>query len=261
MNALFDAKRTPMAAGGKSTLRRAGRFLRVAILVLFGFSGGILLFAPWPTVWSMALDRAYQYLPPGMEVAWDNIPQAGPNWLSMSGLSVRAPMLNKPLVLEKLTVRLAFTPLVTIIVGTGRDLKIKVYKNMRVDISGGLALGALPLKREIKGFVNIRGDILLDRQRMRPKSGVVDLSSESIDIPGVMEAGQLSASLELNQDSLEIPAFSCQTPVPVKGSGRVRLDYADLPDSFYEVRGQATIGTEVRSFERSGRLYQASENF
>jgi hypothetical protein len=232
---------------------RIKRWLASALLFLAGLLLGVALFLPWEMVWSKVLNTANQKLS-SLHITWTAVEDAGPLSLTVIGLKVQTKALPQPVTIQSLDLEFGLTPLVTARLDTGPVLTVQAFRSRSVRLNGGVNLANLLNRADVSGDVRLTGDASFPEWGQPPSNGRLEISSQALSLPQGVDAKEVSATAELEDNVLTVRSFQAQEPMPVEAAGTLTLNWSNLQASQYDFSGSLQLGSKTHKFKKAGRL-------
>ena len=225
--------------------------LLAILLFLAGLGLGVLLSMPWELVWTKAIVSLDRKLP-AVSLSWLSLEDGGMTHVRVRELRVATP--KATLRLSEARLELGLDPMVRIRLLSGEgDLEVVAGRKGAVVLQGTADLGALLNRGDLSGLVRLDGDAVFDDLLRPPTGGRFTASAEAVEAMGMQVQGP-SLAATLSGNDLQVESFKVGPPFPLQGSGVVRLNWANLMSSSFDMKGSIVWAGKNRTFHKTGQL-------
>ncbi len=224
--------------------------LLATLLFLVGLGLGVLLSMPWELLWTKALVSLDRKLPT-VSLSWLSV-EGGMTHVRVRGLRLVTP--KATLRLSEARLELGLDPMVHIRLFSGEGaLEVVAGRKGAVVLQGTADLGALLNREDLSGLVRLDGDAVFDDLLRPPTGGRFTASAKALEAMGMQVQGP-SLVATLSGNDLQVESFKVGPPFPLQGSGVVRLNWANVMSSSFDIKGSILWAGKNRTFHKTGQL-------
>jgi hypothetical protein len=225
--------------------------LLTTLLFLVGLGLGVLLSMPWELVWTKALVSLDRKLPT-VSLSWLSVEDGGMTHVRVHGLRLTTP--KATLHLSEAQLEVGLDPMVRIRLLSGEGaLEVVAGRKGAVVLQGTADLGALLNREDLSGLVRLDGDAVFDDFLRPPTGGRFTTSAKAVEAMGMQVQGP-SLVATLSGNDLQVESFKVGAPFPLQGSGVIRLNWANVMTSSFDMKGTILWGGKNRTFHKTGQL-------